>query len=283
MKTLESLTVPYQCGVSRDDYEVIIIENPSSEMLDSEWVNGLGDQFRYFAMESNSPSPVDAVNFGIAQARAPVTGLMVDGARLLSPGVLQYALMAYKISENAVVSVPGYHLGEQLQQQAVDSGYNEQVEAELLASINWPSNGYDLFQIACLSGSCAGGFFRPISESNCLFASTKILNELGGCDSGFKAAGGGFVNLDLYRRLCEHPDVQVFLLPGEGTFHQYHGGVTTSKAHGDRDRVIVEMHDEYQQLRGCKFTAPNVQTNLLGNIHKQVMPFVLHSVQRFMN
>lgn len=279
MKTLESLTVPYQQGISQQDYEVIVVENPSEEMLQAERVHELGGQFRYFAMDRNEPSPVNAVNYGISKALAPVIGLMVDGARMLTPGIIRTALMAYNIEKNAIVSVPGYHLGKELQQQAVDSGYNEEVEAVLLQSIQWPSKGYDLFNISCLSGSCADGFFLPVAESNCLFAPARLLDELGGCDSGFKTPGGGFVNLDLYNRLCVHPDTNLFLLPGEGTFHQYHGGVTTSKIHGNREELMREMLEEYQRLRGRPHSVADVQAILLGAVPVQAMPFMLHSLQ----
>ncbi|MCK5666180.1 MAG: sulfotransferase [Thiotrichaceae bacterium] len=283
MKTLESLTASYQQGVSPEDYEIIVVENPSEEMLKAECVHELGDQFRYFSMESNNPSPVNAVNYGIQKARAAVIGLMIDGARLLTPGVIRTALMAYNIDKNAIVSVPGYHLGKELQQQAVDSGYNEDVEKVLLESIQWPSKGYDLFKISCLSGSCAGGFFLPVAESNCVFSPIALLNELGGCDSNFKTPGGGFVNLDLYYRLCNHPDTKLFLLPGEGTFHQYHGGVTTSKAHRNREKLMREMREEYQQLRGHVYSKPDAQAIFLGTVPTQAMPFMLHSIQKALN
>lgn len=281
MNTLESLSERYQQHISNEDYEVIIVENPSDNMLDEARVNKLGKQYRYYLMEKNSPSPVEAVNFGISQAKAPVTGLMVDGARLLSPGVLYTTLAVYRLDANAIVSVPGYHLGKEVQQQAVDTGYDESVEAGLLASIDWPADGYDLFGISCLSGSCAGGIFLPVAESNCLFAPTSLLNELGGCDPGFKTPGGGFVNLDLYRRLCEYPDSVLYLLPGEGTFHQYHGGVTTSKEYGDRDRLMKKMHEEYRQLRGVSYSVLDIQPVFFGKIPSQVMPFVEYSAQRY--
>ena len=283
MKTLESLTDAYQCGISRDKYEVVIVENPSDQMLDSHSVCALGPQFRYYSMDNISASPVAAVNFGIENCRAPFIGLMIDGARLLTPGVLHYALQAYAITENAIVAVPGYHLGKKLQQLSAGSGYDKHVEEELLESIHWPENGYALFKVSCFSGSCAGGFFRPIAESNCLFAPAMVLRKLGGCDPGFTSAGGGYVNLDLYRRLCEEPETTLFMLPGEGTFHQFHGGVTTSKQYGDVVSLQQQMLAEYENLRGKKYRVPDVSAIFLGEIGLEVMPFVMSSAQQAIN
>ncbi len=90
-----------------------------------------------------------------------------------------------------------------------DDGKRAQAVARLLEQIAWPSDGYRLFDIACLSGSCAGGFFAPFAESNCLCLPKGHFERLGGFDPAFVSAGGGYVNLDFYRRVCELPDSEV--------------------------------------------------------------------------
>src|SRR6185369_13294366 len=113
--------------------------------------------------------------------------------------------------ENAVVSVPGYHLGSELQQKSVTSGYDLQTEAALLASIGFPEDGYRLFDIACFSGSCAGGFFLPYAESNCICLATDAFERLGGFDERFTSRGGGYVNLDFYVRATSLPGTTLFV------------------------------------------------------------------------
>ncbi len=66
-KTLYSLSTAYQRGVSADEYEVIVVENPSSNMLGKEDAERWGSNFRYIAYPETKPTPVNAMNFGAAQ------------------------------------------------------------------------------------------------------------------------------------------------------------------------------------------------------------------------
>ena len=113
--TLLSLAPDYQQGVDSDDYEVIVIENSSSDNLSAEKVAALPDNFRYLLRAETAVSPVYAVNEGFAMCRAPFICLMIDGARMVSPGIIRTALQAYAISKNAIVAIPGYHLGQEEQ------------------------------------------------------------------------------------------------------------------------------------------------------------------------
>jgi hypothetical protein len=185
----------------------------------------------------------------------------------------------------ALIAVPGYHLGRTIQQEAVDQGYNAEVEAGLLASIAWPGAGYRLFEVSCLSGSCAGGFFRPFSESNCLCMPKWFYDSIGGCDQRFDLPGGGNVNLDLYRRACDDPRSELIVLPGEGSFHQYHGGVTTnvSKASEERKKIMRDLNRQYEELRGGKYEAPQKTALYFGKIPPEAQRFVQHSAERAMS
>ena len=279
--TLFSLSSLYQTDVSISDYEVVVVENASDRLLGSEETLKHGPNFRYFLRDEESVSPVNAVNFGASQARSPVVGIVIDGARMLTPGVLQYALAAYRTSSNAVVSVPGYHLGDQLQQEAAKSGYDERAETALLERIRWPEDGYRLFEISCFSGSCRGGYFRPLPESNCVFVPYRLFEMAGGCDPRFDLAGGVFVNLDLYRRLCEMPDAALFMLLGEGTFHQFHGGATTSaSSKEERETYMQRSRDQYQTIRGKPYAPPTKRPIYLGTIPETAFPFLRDSAAR---
>ena len=130
MNTLHSLSVPYQKNVTPDDYEVIVVENRSSNNLDAAAVAALGPQFHYFLREEPGVSPVPAVNFAFSQCRAAQIGLIIDGARMVSPRVIEYAMLGARISENALVMVPGYHLGERDQKFHLQSGHSEKLEIE---------------------------------------------------------------------------------------------------------------------------------------------------------
>lgn len=279
--TIRSLLPDYQRGCDPRDYEVIVVENRSPELVDPGFIRGLPGNFRYLLRDETAPTPVYAVNAGAALARGDMLAVMVDGARLLTPGVVRGILQASTIMRSAVVSVPGYHIGSELQQAAVEKGYDVTQDQRLLASVNWHEDGYRLFRIACLSGSCAAGFFLPNSESNCLAMPRQVWRELGGMDERFTLRGGGMVNLDLYRRACEHPGVLHVVLPGEGTFHQFHGGVTTGGEPAAARAVFIEqIRQQYRELRGEDFVSPQTQPLYLGEIHEAVMPFLHHSAER---
>jgi glycosyltransferase involved in cell wall biosynthesis len=279
-RTLYSLSPAYQRNVRARDYEVIVVENASERLLGQEAAESSGPNVRYFLRQETSRSPALAVNFAAAEARGTMIGVLVDGARLLSPGIVELALIAHRASLEATLAVPGYHLGSELQQRAVESGYDEAAESRLLATIDWPKDGYRLFDVACLSGSCAGGFFLPFAESNCLCLSKRNFEELGGFDPAFVTEGGGYVNLDFYARVCELPQVTLFVTPGEGTFHQFHRGITTGGLRAEaRTRLMSDISAEYRALRGQDFTLPKREPLYLGRIPRSARRFVQKSAE----
>ena len=113
-----------------------------------------------------------------------------------------------------------------------------------------------------------------MGESNGLFMTKAMWQELGGLDERFVLPGGGLSNHDLYRRACELDDVQLVVLLGEGTFHQIHGGAATSGRFGWR-----EMHDEYVALRGRDYPPPENDRLYLGRVPDAALEQVEESVR----
>ena len=279
-KTLYSLTAEYQQGVEESDYEVIVVENESANNLDRQFVANLPDNFSYHLRAEREPTPVHAINHGAGISRGRYLCVMIDGARMVTPGVVRNILRGHRLHDRAVVTVPGYHIGEQLQQEAVDAGYGVEEDQALISSIGWPANGYGLFDIACFSGSCAAGFFRPNSESNCISIPREIWAALGGLDTRFNLRGGGLVNLDLYKRACEYRGAEHVVLLGEGTFHQFHGGVTTGgEAREVRAALIEEMKVQYEDIRQEPYQSPQTEPVFLGELPRQVLKFVHSSAE----
>ncbi|HVH77776.1 MAG TPA: glycosyltransferase [Stellaceae bacterium] len=260
-RTLRSLSPDMQRGIKADQYEIILIDNGSPERLPLATFPTYGAQVVCHRFQTASASPAAAANFGLKQARGRLIGLMVDGARLASPGLLATALLAEKLDERPVISSLGFHLGFAPQMQSIREGYDQRREDALLDTARWTEDGYCLFDIAALSGSSEGGFFLPTGESNALFMPRRLWRELGGLDERFQSPGGGYVNLDLYRRACELPDTQLIVMLGEGTFHQVHGGVATNSSVPDKH---LEYHAEYVRLRGQDFVFPRRETVYLG-------------------
>ncbi len=273
--TIRSLFVDYQQGVRPEDYEVLIVENDSANTMPEEFLAALPANFSYHLRQESQPTPVHAINYGLEHARGANICVMIDGARLLTPGIVKNTIRGHLLSPRAVVTAPGYHLGHELQQKAVGSGYDVAQERTLMNSIAWPEDGYRLFEIACFSGSCAAGFYLPHSESNCISMPRELWRALRGYDARFDMRGGGVVNLDLYKRACEYPGVTHVFLHGEGTFHQFHGGVTTGGEEAEiRQKFITAIMEQYRDIRGKKFEAPLTDTVYLGEISDHAQRFL---------
>ncbi len=276
LNTARSLATDYQQGISADEYEVLIVENRSSNNVDEQAILALGDHFRFFRRENTGRTPVPAINFAFGQARGELVGLMIDGARMLSPGVLRQARDLYRQHPKALVAVPGYHLGQDEQHKAGEPALLRQREKAALASINWPSNGYDLFSISTFSGANRRGYLQPLMECNCLFSSAKHFEDIGYADERFTLGGGGSVNLHMYRSLGLLPDTKLFILPGEGSFHQYHGGVTTS-SYAERQAEIESHRVQLHSFWPGGFHSLRRKPALYGPICEQATGFLSFS------
>jgi len=226
--TLSTLNHFYQRNISPSEFEIIVIENPSDNPLPVSFIESLPNNFRYVLRPIPAQSPASAINYGINLSRGEIIGLMIDGAHMLTPGVLFFARMAFKMSSDAFVSVPTYHLGPEEQHLSTSKGYGLEQQRLLLNNIDWKADGYQLFTVGTLCGANPRGYFGQIMESNCYFSSKKVFLEIGGADETYTLAGGGSLNLDLFRKLGTRSGSLFFTLAGEGSFHQYHGGVTSN-------------------------------------------------------
>lgn len=263
-RTLRSLSHGYQLGVSADDYEVIVVDNGSSIPIDRDAVSRWGANFRLLRIEEPSPSPVGAMNRGVAASRGSIVGLHIDGARLATPGLLQYVKLAFSIYEDPTVATLSWHLGPAPQQESISEGYSREVEDDLLARIDWPNNGYRLFEISSLAPSSESGFFLPIHESNSFFLKRAGYDSIGGFDEVFDLPGGGLANLDCYRRALERPGSRLVMLLGEGSFHQLHGGISTNVPVSEGAQRFARWADQYRQLRGEPWQPAGVAPVFLG-------------------
>jgi len=263
-RTLLSLAASYQRGIDPEDFEVIVVENGSNRPLDPDAVRALGPNFRYFYLENAAKSPAPAVNFGLREALGDVIGVLIDGARIVTPNLLQLAIRALDVHPRGVVASAGWTLGRVAQNWAVSRGFDEAQEDALLQEIQWPRDPYRLFEIATLDGSSA--LFGPIAESNTLFLRRALWDELGGMDERFDQPGGGFVNLDTLERALDLPGAELVLLLGEGSFHQIHGGVSTNSLPFQLASDLERWHAHYQNLRHQEWRLPKGPATYYGTI-----------------
>jgi len=272
-RTLTTLGTHFQRGCEEIDYEVIVVDNGSPDPVDPALMD-LVPRGRLIRLDPAPGSPARAANIGIEAAAGDVIGVMIDGARMVSPGLVAGAASAASLGPRVMTTTMAFHLGSEAQMTASAKGYDQAEEDALLDTVDWPRDGYELFSIATFAGSSARGLFGPMGESNGLFMTAARWAELDGFDEIFDRPGGGLVNHDLFRRACESPGAELVVLIGEGTFHQFHGGAATGgKA------VRAELWAEYARLRGRDFEPPVLSPRFLGSVAPQVMPHVRASVE----
>ena len=265
-RTIFSLSPCMQRGkIDPSSYEVIVVDNGSELPVDPGPWDKWGIQARVIRIDTHEArrSPVGALNRGIQDARGYLVGVMIDGARIASPGILAGVAQAAQLAPRFIAVTLGFHLGPKVQSESVLEGYDTDAEDTLLAESGWTDDGYRLFSISTFSVSSRNGWFRPISESNALFMPRELWSELGGFDEGFQSPGGGFANLDLLSRAVNLPKVTVVTLLGEGTFHQVHGGVATNRSNDD---LMAAFNAEYRGLRGRPYRAPEYESVYVGSV-----------------
>lgn len=273
-RTLYSLSAAYQRGVQASDYEVIAVDNGSSLALDADLTTQVGANFSHIRIDQASPSPAAAINLGVARSRGAHVGIMIDGARMASPGIVRAALDCLERFERAVVGTIGFHLGPESQTKSVTKGYNQQVEDKLLDSVDWRRNGYALYGISALAGSSATAWLGTIAESNFIFMPRAVYDELEGYDERFSEPGGGLVNLDFYKRAVELPGSTLLNLLGEATFHQFHGGTMTNRSHEQVPEELARYRVQYEQIRGVPYIKPGRVATLYGSVRAEALPWL---------
>jgi len=248
---LHSLSRAYQQGIDELDYEVVVVENGSAEdqKLGARAVRSFGAEFRYLDLgEEATPSPAHALNRGIEQGRGEVIALMVDGAHLLSPGVLRFGMLGIRSYEPAIVATQQWYVGPGQQTTMVQEGYDRDFEDALFDRIEWPLDGYRLFEIGHFISD--RDWFDGMWESNCVFVPRRLLEQVGCMDEGFSMPGGGFTNLDFFERVGGTPGVNIVSILGEGSFHQVHGGTTTNEVDVNSLAALIPAYREhYAELR----------------------------------
>lgn len=267
-RTVASLLPPYQTGIRPDEYEIVVIENGSKSPLDERAITALGPNVSYHYVSDAPRSPARAINIGVERSNGEVLAIMIDGACLVSPGVLEQGLFAWRLFPMPVVATRYFVLGSGLQRDANEKGYDAAEEDRLLDSVAWQRDGYRLFEISSPltdSGTTEhwlSGWF----ESNCLLLPRRVFDGFGGCDERFDLPGGGGLIVDVFRQACEFPGVHPVQLIGEGVFHQIHGGITSNTSQEDAAAKKRQYIEQYEAIRGRSAGAPNANFYFCGKL-----------------
>lgn len=282
-RTLYTLSEKFQREIHSDDYEIIVVDNgskPAVDLSDDAYKLLPHPLPRVIHVQNPSASPAAALNLGIAAAQGQYIGVMIDGARMCSPGLLSQALAALHARPDAVVCTLGWYLGYDYQRLAIKYGYDQAQEDALLDTVDWAEDGYQLFDISAMDESTVDGWHQGFSESNAIFMHQSSWQALGGFDLSFDLPGGGLVNLDLCRRSLEDLQMQCILLLGEATFHQVHGGAATNISAQQLHIQWQRWSEQYMQIRGQPWVDPVPHHPILywGRVPDNIKTIFLRSI-----
>lgn len=275
VKTLYSLSKKYQKKADGFKYEVIAIDSGSTEPLEEATVKSLGGNFRYVFFDAHTSSPCEALNYGVNIARGRLITMCIDGARILSPGILHYSMLASRLYENPFVYTLGMHIGFKPQPDLVEENYSQTDEDQLIASIDWKRDGYSLFDISSVALSSGKGYFSKLNESNCVTMRRSAYQKIGGFDERFKSPGGGLTNLEFFNRVNATADIHPVMLLGEATFHQFHNGTATNVPR--KDHPWKKMDQEYTEIIGKPYRPYRRKPVYFGETHSKCSHLLVHS------
>ncbi len=261
-RTLFTLSKQYQLNIENLNLEIIVLDNGSTTPICENELQSVCPEVQVVRPKVIKVSPSSAINSAMKSLRGNIVGLWIDGARLASPGIINLAYKAWCANSSKAIGTLGFHLGPDVQMRSVFQGYNNTYEDALLESVSWQENGYRLFEISVLADSSRQGWFGCINETNALFMDRHLWEEIGGLDERFEAPGGGFVNLDLWTRIVAASNGHPWMILGEGTFHQVHGGVATNGTANARKK----MHEEYISIHGMSFSTPKYESRYVGSL-----------------
>lgn len=276
-RTLYSLSPSYQENVSAQDYQIIVLDNGSPMPLNKDSIEQIAPNIEYHYFDTQSQSPAAAINFGASIATGRYIGFIVDGARMVTPNTINYCLMACRSAQNPYVTSLAWHLGPKEQNESMLDGYNQEEEDKLLESIKWENNGYRLFEISSQASSSSMGFLGGLPYESSFFVMKKeAFFELGGFDERFQSPGGGLVNHAFLDKIIEIQNFDCFVLLGEGSFHQFHGGVATNAE--PSEHPIHLFMSEYEDIYGNPYQ-PNERLtekkiSYLGGMHETALRFM---------
>ena len=269
--TLYSLLPPYQQQVEKDQYDVVLIDNGSAHPLPTSiWHQSDNVRYHHVPRSKASRNPGVAVNWAVAANRSPMLCIMIDGANLLTPGVMRWGIDLASLSQQTIVEVRNWQLGPKPQIQSALEGYDTGAERALMHKTDWPDDPYRLFEIAAPSPANPRAFFGSAVECTCLFMSRALFDKIGGFDERYTEPGGGLCNADFFHRAAKASN-RIFTVLGEGAFHQIHQAPPPPGTSGEPAiSKFLRCKKEYEKWsRPLRIPPDDYQSVLAGHVPPQ--------------
>ena len=128
---------------------------------------------------------------------------MIDGAHLLTPGVLRHGMLGLSTYAPAVVTARQWYVGPGQQPDTLAGGLRQRVRGPPVRPDRLAGRRLPAFEIGHFIGD-ARLVRRRVGEQLHL-RPPGLIDQVGGMDESFSTPGGGFVNLDLFERMVSSP------------------------------------------------------------------------------
>jgi hypothetical protein len=95
--------------------------------------------------------------------------------------------------------------------------------------------------------------------------------RIGGFNPKFTETGGGLAILDLFHSAVTNYELEYVVLLGEGSFHQFHGGVASNVAYAEHP--WERFHNQYEAIKGHPFQLEVRRPFYFGEIPPEAIPW----------
>jgi hypothetical protein len=276
LNTIYSLSSHHQEDVTEQDYEVIVLEIPSSRPLDKNRLYKMGRNIRYHILDEKEESVAFAVKEGIKLTHSKFISIITDGGMVVTPGVVRAILDAIRLNGNAVVAVPAYDISVDTRKMPVRGSHNLVAQTHLLNSIHWKEDGYRLFDIGIPRNSSNGvGYFLNITESSFLTLPKRLFEAIGIYDEYSHFEGSGYSNLVIFNRVCEQENTPIYLALFEGTFSQYHNRDKTGLGNGSGRNFLSTLARKVPGIQGEGFAISGRRFEVIGRLNRHATPLTI--------
>jgi hypothetical protein len=229
---LLSLSEAFQANVAVS-YEIVAIEAPSDDTCGEARARACGKNVRYVELGGTGPWRARALRLGVERCRAPWIGLMLDGAHILTPRVVEHVLLARGFGARPLIVVPEYVPADESRWQGAP-----------LVRLQPGANEYgELLDHARFGPANPNGFLGPLLGASCVFLPRTSFDAVGAADARLDVPGGGALRFDLYARLSRLPDTRLVVLAGEAAMRQPHPEVTAERvreAESGLERLLAD-------------------------------------------